>query len=67
MPRNSFGHRVTNRSDSPAEQNQSERITPELVRKIADEIYLMLMQESRVDYERRRFSLKSTRQLRGGR
>lgn len=67
MPRNLFGQRVTSSSDSPAEQNQSERITPELVRKIADEIYLMLMHESRVDYERRRYSLKSAQRLRGGR
>jgi hypothetical protein len=67
MPRNSFDRRVANQSDSPGEQMQSEEITPELVRKIADEIYLMLIQDSRVDFERRRYSLKSAQRLRGGR
>jgi hypothetical protein len=67
MSRNSFSRPASSKSDSPAEQNQTENITPELVRKVADEIYRMLQHESRIDYERRRNSHKSTQRFIGGR
>jgi len=67
MPRKSAVRPANAKGNTPAEQNQEENITPELVRQVADEIYRMLQHESRIDYERRRYALQGTQRKIGGR
>lgn len=45
----------------------NQEISPELVRKVADEVYKMLLEQARIDYERRRRPLRLDAGKKGGR
>jgi hypothetical protein len=50
-----------------ADNSQPNPITPELVRKVADEVYAMLQRDLKIEYERRRLPAKRTLRSQGGR
>jgi hypothetical protein len=56
-----------NETNEPAGNQQSQALTPEQIRKVADRVYQLLKQEARIDYERRRPPQIGRRYVQGGR
>ncbi len=67
MPINISEVDATTGSETGTDRRSSNAITPELVRAVADQIYIMLLHEARINYERGRRTLGPNQHYRGGR
>jgi hypothetical protein len=47
-------------------ESRSIQLTPELVKKIAERVYALMLADIKIDRERRRFSTQSTQESKGG-
>jgi len=56
-----------NETQGPAGGQNTETLSPETVRKVADRVFQLLKQEARIDFERRRPPHNSRRYGQGGR
>lgn len=56
-----------NETNEPAGSQESEALSPEMIRKVADRVYQLLKQEARIDHERRRPPQIGRRYGQGGR
>jgi hypothetical protein len=53
-------------AETPGVSNPGSRLTPELVRQVADKVYAMLIKELGIENERCRFEGKDRNNLMGG-
>lgn len=67
MPVNISNIHTSIRPDSTEDRQSGSEITPELVKKVADRVYELLLQEMRIDYERGRSAYGIKYPSRGGR
>lgn len=51
--------------ESENNASNSKEIDKDLVRKVADQVYKLMLQDAQLDYERRRFHRNSRRQFGG--